>query len=111
MSEDAAPYAGFDETTAYRTKVMHGVMSAVVDAGAIEGSGGGLINLDIALEGICDAIAAIENASGVSTNARQRRETADICRTRIIRTGSALAKSEDEGQPLPWRFETIGKPS
>lgn len=46
MSEDADPYAGLDETTAYRTKVMHGVMSTVVDAGAIEGSGGGLVNLD-----------------------------------------------------------------
>lgn len=97
----------FDDA-AYRERVIQGVLAAVVQAGAVEGSGGGMIALDSAIESLCDAIASIEAASGVSATPSDRRKTADHCRQRIIRTGSGLAAMTAAGQPLPWTFEAIG---
>ncbi|HEX8413795.1 MAG TPA: hypothetical protein VF637_07900 [Sphingomicrobium sp.] len=104
-------FSDLDETTAYRMRAMHGTITAVIQAGAIKGSPGGVVKLDVALEGICDAIAALESAAGVSQNSRERRQTADLCRGRTIKTNAALAKAAEDGKPLPWKFETIGEPS
>ena len=95
-----------DEPSTYQERVIHSALGAVVDAGSIAGEPGGYVELDAAIDGLCDAIAALEAGAGVSKSPAERRRTADRCRQRIIATGSGLARMA-AGEPLRWQLTAI----
>lgn len=95
-----------DDST-YQERVIQGALEAVVAAGAVDGEDGGVVDLVAAIDGLCDAIAALEASSGVSKSPSDRRKMADRCRQRIIATGSGLARMAEAGEPLGWSLEAL----
>ena len=98
-----------DEESSYQERVIHGALGAVVAAGSVDGEAGGYVDLDAAIDGLCDAIATLEAGAGVSKSPSDRRKTADRCRQRIIATGSGLARMAAAGEPLEWELTAIPK--
>lgn len=96
-----------DEPSTYQEKVIHGALDAVVAAGSVDGEDGGYVDLDAALDGLCDAIAMLEAGAGMSKSPAERRKMADRCRQRIIATGSGLARMVAAGEPLGWELTVI----
>jgi hypothetical protein len=92
--------------TEYRICVTQGALNAVIAAGAVKGSGGGMVNLEVAILGICDAIASLVTAAGVNTTAKDRRQTAELCRKRILGTSDTFARLAEAGQPISWTLES-----
>ena len=92
----------------YRARVMIGVLNAIVAAGAEDGGDVGLVELQTAVDGACDAIAMLVAAARVDPSARDRRETADLCRKRILVSSNQIAARVAAGEPLPWKLDAIG---
>ncbi len=92
----------------YRAGVMVGVFNAIVAAGADEGGDVGLVELQTAVDGPCDAIATLMAAAGVDPNARDRRETADLCRKRILIASNQIAARVAAGEALPRMLDALG---
>jgi hypothetical protein len=88
----------------YREKVVHGVISAIVDAGAEPGAPGGYIDLHGAVDAMCAALATVVMQSGEASTPKLRRETADYCRTEIAKVMKAIA----DGAPIGWALEPVG---
>ena len=97
-----------EEASTYQERVIHGALGAVVAAGSIDGEPGGYVDLDGAIDGLCDAIATLEAGAGVSKSPAERRKMADRCRQRIIATGSGLARMVAAGEPLGWSLDAMG---
>lgn len=95
------------EASSYQERVIHGALGAVVAAGSVDGEIGGYVDLDAALDGLCDVIAMLQAGAGVSKSPAERRKSADRCRQRIIATGSGLARMVAAGEPLGWELTAI----
>ena len=100
-----------DVPRTYHERVIDGVLAAVVAAGSLSAESGGYVDLEVAIDGLCDAIATLEAGAGVSKSPSDRRKTADRCRQRIIATGSGLARMAAAGEPLEWELTRITKPN
>jgi hypothetical protein len=93
---------------AYRARVMLSVMNAVVAAGSIDGLEEGMVEMDAALDGICDAIVMLVAGSGLDKTPKDRRDTADRCRKRILTHSNEVARRVATGEHLPWTMNPIG---
>jgi hypothetical protein len=91
----------------YREKVVHGVISAIVDAGAEPRASGGYIDLHGAIDALCAVLATVVMQSGEAPTPKLRRETADYCRTEIAKVMKAIA----DGAPIDWKLEPVGRRS
>jgi hypothetical protein len=91
----------------YREKVLHGVISAIVDAGAEPRASGGYIDLHGAIDALCAVLATVVMQSGEAPTPKLRRETADYCRTEIAKVMKAIA----DGAPIDWKLEPVGRRS
>jgi len=94
-----------DTSLTYREKVVQGVLTAVVDAGAVPGVEGGYIELDSAVDALCAAIATLVMQSGEATTAKDRRETADYCQGEIAKVMRSIA----DGAPISWKLDPVGR--
>lgn len=98
-----------DNAEAYRGRVMVNVLNAIVEAGKVDGSEQGMIELEVALDGVSDAIAMLVAAAGVDTSPKHRRDTADLCRKRILTSSNQIAARVAAGEELPWTLNAIGE--
>jgi hypothetical protein len=96
-----------NDATEYRIRITQTVLNAVIAVGVAEGSGGGMVNLEVALLGMCDAIASLVAAAGVNTTEKDRRQTAELCRKRILATSDTFARLAEAGKPISWTFESM----
>lgn len=94
-----------DTSPTYREKVVQGVLTAVVDAGAVPGAEGGYIELDSAVDALCAVIATLVMQLGEATTAKDRRETADYCRGEIAKVMRSIA----DGAPISWKLDPVGR--
>ena len=99
-----------EEASSYQERVIQGALEAVVAAGSIDGEEGGYVDVDVAINGLCDAIATLEAAAKISKSPSDRRKLAEHCRQRIIATGSGLMRMAEAGEPLGWDLEALAQP-
>lgn len=88
---------------------MIGVLNAVVDAGGVDGSDECMVELQMAVAGMCDAIAMLIAASGRDRTPKDRRETADLCRKLVLTAGNGIAQKLAAGEELPWTLSPMGE--
>lgn len=96
---------------AYRRRVMIGVLNATVSAGSIDGSDECMVELRTAVQGMCDAIAMLMAASGEDRTAKDRRDTADLCRRHVLTAANGIAAKLTAGEELPWTLTALGEPN
>jgi hypothetical protein len=94
---------------AYRARVMLNVLNAVVEAGSVEGADECLVEMQMALKGVCDAIAMLVAAGGVDRSPKDRRDTADLCRRHILTASNQIAARVEGGEQLPWTMNPMGE--
>ena len=94
---------------AYRSRVMLNVLNAVVGAGGVEGSDECMVELQMAVMGMCDAIAMLVAASGQDRTPKDRRDTADLCRRYVLTAGNGIAAKLAAGEELPWKLQSMGE--
>ena len=94
---------------AYRTRVMVGVLDAVVEAGRVEDSDESMFELQMAVTGMCDAIAMLLAASGEDRTPKDRRDTADLCRKHVLLAANGIAAKLAAGEEMPWTMRPIGE--
>lgn len=87
---------------AYRSRIMINVLNAVVSAGGAGDSDECMVELRAAVQGMCDAIAMLVAATGQDRTAKDRRETADLCRRHVLTAGNGIAAKLLAGEELPW---------
>ena len=92
----------------YRKRVLLNVTNAVVEAGTAEGSDEGVLEIQEALAGICEAIAMIVAAGSIDKTAKDRRDTADLCRRLILTASNTIARRVEAGEELPWTMRLLG---
>lgn len=94
---------------AYRSRVMLGVLTAVTEAGQIDGSDECMVELQDAVAGMCDAIAMLLAASGHDRTPKDRRDTADLCRRHVLTAANGIAAKLAAGEELPWTMRPMGE--
>ena len=94
---------------AYRARVMLNVLNAVVAAGSINGSDEAMVEMQMALKGVCEAIAMLVAAGGEDQTAKDRRDTADLCRRHILTASNEIARRVAAGEQLPWTMNPMGE--
>lgn len=94
---------------AYRARVMINVLNAVVEAGNTEGTEEAIVELQMAVTGMCDAIAMLLAASGEDRTPKDRRDTADLCRKLVLTAGNAIAAKLAAGEEMPWTMRPMGE--
>ena len=99
----------FNDPANYRARVMLGVLNATVVAGQIEGAESCVVDLPTALDGMCDAIVMLVAAAGVDKTPKERRDTADLCRKRILYSSNEAARRVAAGEELPWTMDAMGE--
>lgn len=97
----------FSGAEIYRRDVMTAVIDAVIRAGGADREVAGVVKFPAALEGICDAIVMLVAAAGVDRSPKQRRDTADLCRRRILTSSGEVARRIAAGEELPWTMPAI----
>lgn len=93
----------------YRSRVLLSVLNAVVEAGRSEGSEECLMEMQMALNGVCDAIAMLVAVGAIDQMPKDRRDTADLCRRRILTTSNDIARRVGTGEELPGTMQPLGK--
>jgi hypothetical protein len=93
----------------YRSRVMLNVLNAVVEAGSVDGSEECIVELQMAVAGMCEAIAMLLAASGQDRTPKDRRETADLCRRHVLTAANAIAARLAAGEELPWTMQPMGE--
>lgn len=88
---------------------MLNVVNAVVEAGGVEGSDECMVELQMAVAGMCDAIAMLVAASGHDRTPKDRRDTADLCRKLVLAAGNGIAAKVAAGEELPWKMQPLGE--
>lgn len=97
------------EPAGYRSRVMINVLNAVVTAGRVEGAEECMVELQMAVAGMCDALAMLVAASGQDRTLKDRRDTADLCRRLVLEAGNGIAAQIAAGAELPWSLTSIGE--
>ncbi|MBB5717057.1 hypothetical protein [Sphingomonas aerophila] len=103
------PELSADTPQAYRARVMINVLNAVVKAGRAGGSEESMVELQMALTGMCDAIAMLVAASGEDHTPKDRRDTADLCRRHVLTASNGIAAKLAAGEELPWTLQSLGE--
>lgn len=93
----------------YRARVMLNVLNAVVQAGEAEGTDQAMVELQMAVMGMCDAIAMLVAASGQDRTPKDRRDTADLCRRYVLTAGNGIAQKLAAGEELPWTLTPMSE--
>ena len=93
----------------YRSRVMINVLNAVVEAGSTEGADECMVELQMAVQGVCDAIAMLLAASGEDRTPKDRRDTADLCRRPVFTAANGIAAKLAAGEDLPWTIQPLGE--
>jgi hypothetical protein len=88
---------------------MLNVLNAVVEAGGVEGSDECMVELQMAVTGMCDAIAMLVAASGQDRTPKDRRETADLCRRHVLTAANGIAAKLAAGEEMPWTMRPMGE--
>ena len=88
---------------------MINVLNAVVEAGSVDGADEAMVELQMAITGMCDAIAMIVAASGEDRNPKDRRDTADLCRKHVLVAANGIAAKVAAGEELPWTLRPTGE--
>lgn len=96
------------DAQAYRVRVMINVLNAVVEAGRTDGTDECMVELQMAVTGMCDAIAMLVAASGQDRTPKDRRDTADLCRRHVLTAGNSIAAKLAAGEELPWTLRPMG---
>jgi hypothetical protein len=94
---------------AYRARVMLNVLNAVVAAGSINGSDEATVEVQMALKGVCEAIAMLVAGAGLDRTPKDRRDTADLCRRYILTASNEIARRVATGEQLPWTMSPMGE--
>jgi hypothetical protein len=103
------PELNADTPEAYRGRVMINVLNAVVEAGKVSGWEESMIELQMALTGVCDAIAMLVAAAGEDHTPKDRRDTADLCRRHVLTASNGIAAKLAAGEELPWTLQSLGE--
>lgn len=90
---------------------MLNLLNAVVSAGEVECEEECLVEISAALAGVCDAIAMLAAATRADRTAKDRRDTADLCRKNIMIASNAIAARLAAGEDLPWMLRPLGAPN
>ena len=100
------------EETAYLEKIIERATWAVFRADPPEGdSDTGVLNLPIAVEGLCKVIGILGAQSGILATPRDMRLFSEDAGKMILTTLKAIAARAEAGEPLDWKFEWVGKPN
>ena len=67
------------------------------------------MELETAVQGMCDAIATLVAASGQDQTPKDRRVTADMCRKLVLVARDGIAAKLAAGEEMPWTMTPMGE--
>ena len=97
-----------DGERTYHEAVIHGVLDAVVSAGAKEGEAGGMIDFPVAIDALLASIATLAVQSGNYSMPRDARLFAETCGKGLHQMMRGLMAAEAAGQCADWKLEKLG---
>lgn len=68
-----------------------------------------MVELQMAVTGMCDAIAMLLAASGEDRTPKDRRDTADLCRKHVLTSANGIARKLEAGEQMPWTMRARAK--
>ena len=66
-----------------------------------------MVELQVAVQGMCDAIAMLLAASGEDRTPKDRRDTADLRRHHVLIAENRIAAKLAAGEELPWTMRRM----
>lgn len=93
----------------YFQRVLQQTLNGFVAAGAIEGSGGGMVDLDEAVKGALAAVAILVVQSGAVPTPRDRRQFAHECMQQLRKALEGAASSKAAGNLAAWQVSDLGQ--